>query len=76
MKDKFTKVNWLSVGKNIVKGIAKGIGDFAWILVDKMTSLASKAFDSVKSFFGIHSPSRLMSGKSITRYNKNLYEAV
>lgn len=63
MKDKFTKVDWLSVGKNIVKGIAKGIGDFAWILVDKMTSLASKAFDSVKSFFGIHSPSRLMRDK-------------
>lgn len=63
MKDKFTKVDWLSVGKNIIKGIAKGIGDFAWILVDKMTSLASKAFDSVKSFFGIHSPSRLMRDK-------------
>lgn len=63
IKDKFTKVDWLSVGKNIVKGIAKGIGDFAWILVDKMTSLASKAFDSVKSFFGIHSPSRLMRDK-------------
>lgn len=63
MKDKFTKVDWLSVGKNIVKGIAKGIGDFAWILVDKMTSLASKAFDAVKSFFGIHSPSRLMRDK-------------
>lgn len=63
MKDKFTKVDWLSVGKNIVKGIAKGIGDFAWILVDKMTSLARKAFDSVTSFFGIHSPSRLMRDK-------------
>lgn len=63
MKDKFTKVNWLSVGKNIVKGIAKGIGDFVWILVDKMTGLARKAFDSVTSFFGIHSPSRLMRDK-------------
>lgn len=63
MKDNFTKVNWLSVGKNIVKGIAKGIGDFAWILVDKMTGLARKAFDSVTSFFGIHSPSRLMRDK-------------
>lgn len=63
MKDKFTKVDWLSVGKNIVKGIAKGIGDFARILVDKMTSLARKAFDSVTSFFGIHSPSRLMRDK-------------
>lgn len=60
MKDKFTKVDWLSVGKNIVKGIAKGVGDFAWILVDKMTSLAQKAWEGVKDFFGIHSPSRLM----------------
>jgi hypothetical protein len=60
MKDKFTKVDWLSVGKNIVKGIAKGVGDFAWILVDKMTGLAQKAWEGVKDFFGIHSPSRLM----------------
>ena len=63
MKTTFKNVDWGSVGMNVVKGIAKGIGDFAWILVDKMASLASKAFDSVKSFFGIHSPSRLMRDK-------------
>nr|DAG48984.1 MAG TPA: tail tape measure protein [Bacteriophage sp.] len=60
MKDTFKNVDWGSVGKNVVRGIAKGVGDFAWILVDKMTSLAQKAWEGVKDFFGIHSPSRLM----------------
>lgn len=60
MKTAFKNVDWGSVGMNVVKGIAKGVGDFAWILVDKMTSLAQKAWEGVKDFFGIHSPSRLM----------------
>ena len=60
MKTAFKNVDWCSVGMNVVKGIAKGVGDFAWILVDKMTSLAQKAWEGVKDFFGIHSPSRLM----------------
>lgn len=60
MKTTFKNVDWGSVGMNVVKGIAKGVGDFAWILVDKMTGLAQKAWECVKDFFGIHSPSRLM----------------
>lgn len=60
MKTAFKNVDWGSVGMNVVKGIAKGVGDFAWILVNKMTSLAQKAWEGVKDFFGIHSPSRLM----------------
>lgn len=60
MKTTFKNVDWGSVGMNVVKGIAKGVGDFAWILVDKMTGLAQKAWKGVKDFFGIHSPSRLM----------------
>lgn len=60
MKTAFKNVDWCSVGMNVVKGIAKGVGDFAWILVDKMTGLAQKAWEGVKDFFGIHSPSRLM----------------
>ena len=60
MKTTFKNVDWGSVGRNVVKGIAKGVGDFAWILVDKMTGLAQKAWEGVKDFFGIHSPSRLM----------------
>lgn len=60
MKTTFKNVDWGSVGMNVVKGIAKGVGDFAWILVDKMTGIAQKAWEGVKDFFGIHSPSRLM----------------
>lgn len=60
MKTTFKNVDWGSVGMNVLKGIAKGVGDFAWILVDKMTGLAQKAWEGVKDFFGIHSPSRLM----------------
>lgn len=60
MKTTFKNVDWGSVGMNVIKGIAKGVGDFAWILVDKMTGLAQKAWEGVKDFFGIHSPSRLM----------------
>lgn len=60
MKTTFKNIDWGSVGMNVVKGIAKGVGDFAWILVDKMTGLAQKAWEGVKDFFGIHSPSRLM----------------
>lgn len=60
MKTTFKNVDWGSVGMNVVKGIAKGVGNFAWILVDKMTGLAQKAWEGVKDFFGIHSPSRLM----------------
>lgn len=60
MKTTFKNVDWGSVGMNVVKGIAKGVGDFAWILVNKMTGLAQKAWEGVKDFFGIHSPSRLM----------------
>ena len=56
MKTTFKNVDWGSVGMNVVKGIAKGVGDFAWILVDKMTGLAQKAWEGVKDFFGIHSP--------------------
>lgn len=60
MKTTFKNVDWGSVGTNVVKGIAKGVGNAAWILVNKMTELAKSAWESVKNFFGIHSPSRLM----------------
>ena len=60
MKNKFANTDWRSVGTNVVKGIVKGVGNAAWMLVDKMASLAKSAWESVKDFFGIHSPSRLM----------------
>lgn len=59
----------LSIGKNIVTGLWSGITDkFSW-LTGKIKGFASDVTDKIKSFFGIHSPSRVMRdqvGKNIT----------
>lgn len=48
-----------NVGKNLVSGIWEGItGSFSW-LMSKIGGFANSVTDGVKSFFGIHSPSRL-----------------
>lgn len=57
--DMITKTDWLSVGKNILDGITKGLLD----AVKNIGSTIKKVGDSIvggfKSFFGIKSPSRL-----------------
>lgn len=58
--DTFSKYDWLSIGKNIIKGIASGIANFAGLIADAARNAAKKAFDAAKAFLGIHSPSRLM----------------
>lgn len=60
MKTVFSGMNWGSVGLNVVKGIVQGVGNNAYRLVNKMMDLAKEAWNAVKDFFGIHSPSRLM----------------
>ena len=60
MKTVFSDMNWGSVGLNVVKGIVQGVGNNAYRLVNKMMDLAKEAWNAVKDFFGIHSPSRLM----------------
>ena len=52
--------DWLGLGRNIVVGIKNGIFNNIAIVIDAVTSLAERAFDAIKSFFGIHSPSTLM----------------
>jgi len=44
----------------IVQGLAGGVGSFAGILWDAAQRIGSQFMDSIKSFFGIHSPSREM----------------
>lgn len=57
--DMITKTDWLSIGKNILDGITKGLLD----AVKNIGSTIKKVGDSIvggfKSFFGIKSPSRL-----------------
>ena len=49
----------IDIGKNIVSGIWNGISNMASWLWDKITGWCSSIFDGIKSFFGIHSPSKL-----------------
>ncbi len=50
----------IDVGKNIIEGILKGLQDAAHKVLDFIKSLAAQALDSIKSFFGIASPSKVM----------------
>lgn len=59
VKNAFLSVDWLSVGGNIIKGIASGVASAAGQLVDAAVSAATDALNWVKSKLGIHSPSRV-----------------
>lgn len=53
----FASTDWLSVGMNIITGIASGIASAAGSLVDAAVNAAKSAIDTVKGWLGIHSPS-------------------
>lgn len=58
--DTFKSFDWLSLGINIVKGIISGLTSMGSAVITAMLGLAKGAFDAVKNFFGIHSPSKKM----------------
>jgi len=58
--DAFGQYDWLSIGANIISGIANGISNAVTGLVDSAIKACGKLVDSVKNFFGIASPSKLM----------------
>lgn len=58
IKDAFSKTDWLSVGKNIISGIAKGLASAGSALWDAVKGVLGNFKDKVLSFFGINSPSR------------------
>lgn len=57
----------LKIGGDIIGGIVKGIGNAGHKIKDKIVSFCQGAWESVKSFFGIASPSKLMAevGKNV-----------
>lgn len=59
--------NILSVGEDIARGIADGIGDGVHFVTNAISSLGGQALDAVKNFFGIASPSKLMKNE-VGRY--------
>ena len=54
----FKDTNWLEVGVNVIKGIAKGISSAAGQLWEAAKKTLGSFKDKVLGFFGIHSPSR------------------
>lgn len=59
IKSSFSNFDWLSIGKNIIDGIGRGIRNFAGSIADAAKSAAKSAFNGAKKFLGINSPSRL-----------------
>lgn len=55
----FGKVDWASVGTNIVNGILGGLSSMWNTLVSKAKEMANKVLSTVKGALGIHSPSRV-----------------
>lgn len=53
------KMLW-DAGKNILEGLGNGINSAVDGVKNKLKEFAQGALDSIKSFFGIHSPSRVM----------------
>ena len=49
-----------SIGSDIVRGLWNGISDMASWVYSKISGFGSGILSSLKSFFGIHSPSRVM----------------
>ena len=55
----FTSFNWLSIGTNIISGIASGIRNAAGSVIDAIGGVASSAINGAKRLLGIASPSKL-----------------
>ena len=53
-------INWANVGHAIINGIVAGLKALGHLIKDFLLELASNALDSIKEFFGIKSPSRVM----------------
>lgn len=60
IRSAFSNFDWIGIGRNIIQGIGSGISNAVTGLVDSAIKACGKLVDSVKSFFGIKSPSRLM----------------
>lgn len=57
--DAFTSHDWGSTGKAIVEGIVRGILNAGHLIGETLRSLAQQAWQGVKTFLGIGSPSKV-----------------
>lgn len=61
IKSFIAETDWLELGKNILNGILNGMLNFGNVVKDTIKKVGNKITNSIKDFFGIKSPSRLMS---------------
>lgn len=54
------KINLLEIGSNLIKGLWKGISNMSAWIGEKIKGFGKGVVSGLKSFFGIHSPSRVM----------------
>ena len=60
VKEAFSQYDWAEIGRNLIEGIKNGITAAASLIKEAALEAAKQAFQAVKDFFGIKSPSRLM----------------
>jgi phage-related protein len=58
--NKIQDTDWLSLGKNILSGIANGLWEGLQTVTDAISGVAENILNSFKNYFGIASPSKLM----------------
>lgn len=58
--DKFAETDWAQIGVDILLGIGNGIANTVGSVVDKAVSAAQDIAGGIQDFFGIASPSKLM----------------
>lgn len=58
--DTFDEFDWLSIGKNIIDGVIKGLINAVGSIGNAVKEVAGAIWDGITGFFDIHSPSRKM----------------
>jgi len=58
--DAVLEVDWLDLGVQIINGVVEGIKSLGNIIASTLQELAKGAWEGLKDFFGIASPSKLM----------------
>lgn len=56
-REQIKNTNWKELGLNILKGILNGMLNFGTVVYDTIKKVGNKITNSIKDFFGIHSPS-------------------
>lgn len=58
IKEKFSEIDWLEIGSNILEGIKNGLLSGLETIAEAVKKVAGKALEAAKDFLGIASPSK------------------